>query len=199
MDDWIRKPFEPNDRTQLTLTFDDGYASWHESVAPLLEERGIPAVFFVSSGLVGLRGEAAREFARLKLRRTRELEFIGLSDLKALADHPLFEVGSHTRNHVDLGRISDPRLAREEISGDRARLEDWLATRVRWFAYPFGTPASVSPARSIRRRRARDRGGIHADTRMVGARAGRPALDRQGRRRSGGLFRRLASLAARRL
>ena len=63
MDDWLHEPFEPNDRTQLTLTFDDGYASWHESVAPLLEERGIPAVFFVSSGLVGLRGEA-RESSR---------------------------------------------------------------------------------------------------------------------------------------
>ena len=150
MDTWIREPFDPDHRTQLTLTFDDGYASWHESVAGLLEARGIPAVFFVSSGLVGLRGEAAREFARLRLRRTREFDFIGLSDLKALADHPLFEVGSHTRNHVDLGRISDPRLAREEISGDCARLEDWLATRVRCFAYPFGTPANVSPlARSV--------------------------------------------------
>ena len=150
MDDWLHKSARANDRTQLTLTFDDGYASWHESVAPLLEERGIPAVFFVSSGLVGLRGERAREFARLKLRRTRELEFISLRDLEELAAHRLFEVGGHTRNHVDLGRVADRRIAREEIAGDRVRLEDWLATRVRWFAYPFGTPASVSPlARSV--------------------------------------------------
>ena len=150
MDDWIRKPPEPDERTQLTLTFDDGYASWHQSVAPLLEERKIPAVFFVSSGLVGLNGESARQFARLRLRRTRELDFISLSDLRELADHRLFEVGSHTRNHVDLGLISDRQLAREEIAGDRATLEDWLTTSVRWFAYPFGMPANVSPlARSV--------------------------------------------------
>jgi peptidoglycan/xylan/chitin deacetylase (PgdA/CDA1 family) len=150
MDDWLSQPARATDQTQLTLTLDDGYASWHESVAPLLEERGMPAVFFVSSGLVGLRGERAREFARLKLRRTRELEFISLPDLEQLADHRLFEVGSHTRNHVDFGRVSDRRLAREEIAGDRARLEDWLATEVRFFAYPFGTPASISPlARSV--------------------------------------------------
>ena len=35
LQDWLTAP--PADRTQLTLTFDDGYASWHEFVAPLLE------------------------------------------------------------------------------------------------------------------------------------------------------------------
>ncbi len=194
---WIREPFDPDHRTQLTLTFDDGYASWHESVAALLEERGIPAVFFVSSGLVGLRGEAAREFARLRLRRTRELDFIGLSDLKALADHHLFEVGSHTRNHVDLGRISDPRLAQGgDLRGSR-QIGGLAGDQGEMLRVPVRHARERFPARSIRRRRARDRAGIHADTGMVGAGAGRPALDRQGRRGSGRLFRRLASLAAR--
>jgi peptidoglycan/xylan/chitin deacetylase (PgdA/CDA1 family) len=150
MEDWVLAASEPRGRTQVTFTFDDGYASWHDSVAPLLEEREIPAVFFVSSGLVGLHGEAARDFARRRLRRTRALDFIGLADLRALATHRLFEVGGHTRTHASLGRIPDRQLVTEEISSDRARLEDWLAAQVRWFAYPFGTPADVSPlARSV--------------------------------------------------
>ena len=111
-------PLAPTTATQLTLTFDDGYASWHRVRGPPARGAGIPAVFFVSSGLVGLRGERAREFARLKLRRTRELEFISLRDLEELAAHRLFEVGGHTRNHVDLGRVSD-RQHRE--GGDRRR------------------------------------------------------------------------------
>jgi peptidoglycan/xylan/chitin deacetylase (PgdA/CDA1 family) len=148
LQDWLTAPLAT--RTQLTLTFDDGYASWHDDVAPLLYERGLPAVFFVSSGLVGLRGSAAREFARNRLRRTRELTFIGARELEDLARHPRFEVGGHTVTHADLGRITEPDIVRVEIAGDRARLEDRLGAPVRWFAYPFGTPANVSPtARSI--------------------------------------------------
>lgn len=146
--EWLTAP--PGRRTQLTLTFDDGYASWHASVAPLLEERRLPAVFFVSSGLVGLRGEEAREFGRNRLRRTRDLTFIGVPELEDLAQHALFEVGGHTVTHADLGRVKDPRAARAEVAEDRARLEDWLGAPVRLFAYPFGTPSNVSStARSV--------------------------------------------------
>jgi peptidoglycan/xylan/chitin deacetylase (PgdA/CDA1 family) len=142
LEDWFSAPV--GERTQLTLTFDDGYASWHEVVASLLEERGVPAVFFVSSGLVGLHGEEARAFARGRLRRIQELRFIDRAQLADLAAHPGFEVGAHTRSHADLGQIADPDAMREEVSGDRAMLEDWLGTEVRWFAYPFGTPGNVS-------------------------------------------------------
>jgi peptidoglycan/xylan/chitin deacetylase (PgdA/CDA1 family) len=142
MREWLEAPL--TERTQLTLTFDDGYASWHEAVAPLLAERHVPAVFFVSSGLVGLQGEEAREFARLRLRRTRELAFISLRELEDLARHPLFEIGGHTVSHADLGQVADRGTARAEVADDQARLEDWLGTAVRLFAYPFGAPRNVS-------------------------------------------------------
>lgn len=148
LQDWLTAPH--TSRTQLTLTFDDGYASWHEAVAPLLEGRRLPAVFFVSSGLVGLQGEEARTFARNRLRRTRELSFIGARELEDLARHVLFEVGGHTVTHADLGQLADPDSARLEVVGDRARLEDWVGAPVRWFAYPFGAPGNVSSkARSV--------------------------------------------------
>jgi peptidoglycan/xylan/chitin deacetylase (PgdA/CDA1 family) len=148
LQDWLTAPSA--NRTQLTLTFDDGYASWHEFVAPLLEERGLPAVFFVSSGLVGLRGSEAREFARTRLRRRQELTFISARELEDLARHPRFEIGGHTVTHADLGRITDPHVARGEIAGNQERLEDLVGAPVRWFAYPFGNHANVgSTARSV--------------------------------------------------
>lgn len=148
MESWLTDP--PGERTQLTLTFDDGYASWHEAVAPLLEEKSVPAVFFVSSGLVGLEGEEARDFARNRLRRTQPLTFIDRRELGELSAHDLFEVGAHTATHADLGRMSDRRAVQEEVADDRARLAEWVGAEVRWFAYPFGTPANVSPlARSV--------------------------------------------------
>jgi peptidoglycan/xylan/chitin deacetylase (PgdA/CDA1 family) len=142
LQDWLTAP--PARRIQLTLTFDDGYASWHEAVAPLLEERRLAAVFFVSSGLVGLKGNEARAFVRNRLRRTRELALIGKPELEDLARNALFEIGGHTITHADLGRVTDRDVARAEVAGDRARLEDWLGAPVRWFAYPFGGPANVS-------------------------------------------------------
>jgi peptidoglycan/xylan/chitin deacetylase (PgdA/CDA1 family) len=144
MTEWLDGP--PQDRMELTLTFDDGYASWHESIASLLRERNIPAVFFVTSGLVGLEGRDAETFARQRLRRIRRLRFLTLSQLRDLAAEPQFEIGSHTVHHADLGRIEDRAMLRAEVLDDRVRLEDWTGTPVRWFAYPFGTPGNLSPA-----------------------------------------------------
>ncbi len=39
----------PRDRISFLLTFDDGYANWARLAAPLLEQRRIPAQFFVST------------------------------------------------------------------------------------------------------------------------------------------------------
>jgi peptidoglycan/xylan/chitin deacetylase (PgdA/CDA1 family) len=144
VDAWLNGP--AGDRTQLLLTFDDGYASWHTAVAPLLAERQLPALFFVTSGVVGLGGEEGREFARERLLRTQRLEFINLDQLRDLAAQPAFEIGSHTQTHPDLGRINDRDAIREEVVGGQSRLEDWLGEPVRWFAYPFGTPANISSA-----------------------------------------------------
>jgi peptidoglycan/xylan/chitin deacetylase (PgdA/CDA1 family) len=142
LDDWLRGPV--GERTQLTLTFDDGYASWHEDLASILAERNLPAVFFVNSGLVGLSGERARDFTRDRLRRSQELRFIGRDQLRELAAHPGFEVGAHTATHADLGPMSDRGAVAAEVDEDKATLEDWVQTDVRWFAYPFGMPQNVS-------------------------------------------------------
>ncbi len=148
LEDWLKDPLA--DRTQVTLTFDDGYASWNTAVAPLLAERSVPAAFFVCSGVVGLGGKEARDFARNRMGRSQQLSFISLRALSDLAGHHLFELGGHTLTHADLGQIGDRHTIHEEIAGDRAQLEDWLGTPVRWFSYPFGTPANVSPlARSV--------------------------------------------------
>ncbi|MBM3268863.1 MAG: polysaccharide deacetylase family protein [Candidatus Sericytochromatia bacterium] len=45
-------------RPAVVITFDDGYADNVREALPLLEEFGLPATFFVTSGMVG----AAREF-----------------------------------------------------------------------------------------------------------------------------------------
>jgi peptidoglycan/xylan/chitin deacetylase (PgdA/CDA1 family) len=131
-------------KTQVAITFDDGYACWHELAAPILEGLEIPAVFFVCSGFVGLGDKEAEYFRRQYLRRQQKLSPITRNQLVELANHPLFEIGSHTVHHVDLGQSLDEDTLVAEIHMDRRHLETWTETPIRWFAYPFGEPKNVS-------------------------------------------------------
>jgi len=142
LDELFLSPFGKN--TQVAITFDDGYASWHQSAAPILREFKIPAVFFVCSGFVGLNGEDAVYFRQKCLHRTQELPSLTKSQLLDLARDPLFEIGSHTVHHVDLGRPWEKDTLELEVQGDRQSLEDWTGMEVRWFAYPFGGPSNFS-------------------------------------------------------
>jgi peptidoglycan/xylan/chitin deacetylase (PgdA/CDA1 family) len=48
-----------------------------------------------------------------------------------------FDIGAHTRTHVDLGHAAE-KEARAEILGARRELEAQLGARVESFAYPYG-------------------------------------------------------------
>jgi peptidoglycan/xylan/chitin deacetylase (PgdA/CDA1 family) len=131
-------------RTQVAVTFDDGYACWHDVAGPILEALRIPAVFFVCSGFIGLEGAKAARFCREGLCRTRKLLPMTREQLLDLARHDLFEIGSHTANHVDLGKVRDKRALEVEIGGDRQTLQQWTGREVQWFAYPFGRTINIS-------------------------------------------------------
>ncbi len=132
-------------KTQVAVTFDDGYACWHEVAAPMLEDLNVPVVFFVCSGFVGLRDEKAEYFRHHYFRRQQELSPLTRNQLVDLANHPLFEIGSHTVHHIDLGQSLDEDTLIAEISMDKGQLESWTGKPVRWFAYPFGEPKHLSP------------------------------------------------------
>lgn len=153
---WLRATYEivaltdlfspaVGERTQIALTFDDGYRSWYEHAAPILDAFSVPAVFFVCSGFIGLQGPAASAFCAQRLRRQTPLQPMDVGELRALSAHPRFEIGSHTVSHIDLGAITHRQTLDSEIGADRRRLEDWTGRPVRWFAYPFGQPENTSP------------------------------------------------------
>ncbi|MFJ4974440.1 polysaccharide deacetylase family protein [Streptomyces coeruleorubidus] len=112
------------------LTFDDGFADFHSTVAPLLAARGLPATLYVTTGALGglswppENASLLPPAPMLTWRQVRELDL-------------LVEIGGHTRAHPQLDAL--PRqAAREEIEGCKARLEDTLGHRVDAFAYPHG-------------------------------------------------------------
>ncbi|WP_328477822.1 polysaccharide deacetylase family protein [Actinoplanes sp. NBC_00393] len=103
------------------LSFDDAHLSWRDVAAPVLLEMRVPAMFFLTSGMVGQPGNLTWQDCR---------------DLAAAG----FAFGSHTITHTRLADQDDEAAARELIESKR-EIEDELGAEVRDFAAPYGHPA----------------------------------------------------------
>nr|WP_281386058.1 polysaccharide deacetylase family protein [Nocardioides luti] len=117
----------------VALTFDDGYASVLETAWPLLQERRMPATFYVVSGYLDSgerfpwdRDEAPHDRFRL----------VRADEVVAAADEGL-AIGSHTVSHPWLPRL-DRAEVRRELHDSRVLLEELLARPVTSLAYPTG-------------------------------------------------------------
>lgn len=131
-------------KARIALTFDDGFNSWSDICVPILRMARIPAVFFVNSGLIDLEGVEWEEYKINNLNRQQTLSPIRRKALVEIANDPLFDVGGHTKNHVDLSKISNKALLRKEIFEDKQSLEEICSMDLRWFAYPFGAIQNVT-------------------------------------------------------
>ena len=113
---------------RIILTFDDGYEDNYTTLYPLLAEFGFTAVVFMVTRMASnawdvVQGEPERRL--MTAAQAREMAAGGV------------EFGGHTRTHVNFDLVS-PKVAREEIAGCKADLEDWLGRPAVSFAYPYG-------------------------------------------------------------
>ena len=126
----------------LDVTFDAGNRDNFEIAAPILKRWNLPATFFVTSQFINSRivpewdRDAGLEFPWMTWEEVVSLRQQG------------FEIGAHTKHHVDLGKAQGD-LAREEIHGSRADLEEKLGAAVRLFAYPFGRADQMSETNRV--------------------------------------------------
>jgi peptidoglycan/xylan/chitin deacetylase (PgdA/CDA1 family) len=103
----------------VLITFDDGFADYAEHALPVLEEHGLPATLFVTSGWMGRPGMLSHDAVR---------------DLAG----GVTEIGAHTVSHPHLDLLTDSE-ARSELRISREALEDCIGDWVTSLAYPHGS------------------------------------------------------------
>ncbi|MFM2066588.1 MAG: hypothetical protein RLZZ584_1497 [Pseudomonadota bacterium] len=112
------------------ITFDDGYRNTLHHAVPVLQRHGYTATSYVVSRAIG--GTNAWDDAI----GVPSAPLMDLADLRAWLGAGM-EVGSHTRDHVDLLQ-QDEATARQQIAQSRHDLEQALGVPVRHFCYPYG-------------------------------------------------------------
>ena len=102
----------------IILSFDDGYEDNYRVILPMLEERGMKAVFYVVTNDIGLPGY---------------MTWDNLFDMERRG----MEIGSHTANHIPLTELP-PEKQRDELRLSKLMLE-WKGMKTIYsFSYPNG-------------------------------------------------------------
>ena len=121
---------QPLQERSVVLTFDDGFADFHTTALPILQEHRLRATLYVTTGYVGGTGRWLADCDE------QHRQMIGWSQLREAAAEGV-EIGAHSHTHPQLDRLDATRLA-SEIRRPKDLLEDQLGLTVNSFAYPFG-------------------------------------------------------------
>lgn len=116
---------------KLVITFDDGYLDNYTLARPILERHALPCCFFIATRFID-----SDHVAWWDEERGERSEWMSWEQVSELAEGG-FEIGAHTRHHVDLG-TTPPSEAREEIEGSGRDIQERLGLEADLFSFPYG-------------------------------------------------------------
>lgn len=123
-------------RNVVLVTVDDGFQSLHSIALPILKQHAIPAVAFVTPGLIRDAGVLPGQPG------TQPEPYLDWEEIMVLADNNI-AIGSHSLTHQSLGSLDENEVIEEAVQSRRV-LENRLSRPVHTFAYPFGTKADFN-------------------------------------------------------
>jgi len=118
---------------RIAVTFDDGYQSILRNALPVLQEKGIPSVIFITTKYMGQRPGWIQDPGN----PYREQTLISGEQLQSLRNG-LVKVGSHTHSHAQLGKLDREALC-EELLLSKGALERLLTRDVDLLSLPYGS------------------------------------------------------------
>lgn len=135
------------DGRALAFSFDDGFRDNYELVAPVLDEFGTRACFFVTTNFIGCDDKYRRDFLTRRAFVNEDRYPMTWEMLRHLHAEG-FEIGAHTADHVDLGKCDLPN-ALIQIGESKRAIEKEVGSACEWFAWPYGLqqhfPSSLQP------------------------------------------------------
>lgn len=126
----------------VSLTFDDGYASFYTEALPILKRYGAHATAFVVAGSIGQTEPMTFDKWSLKNRsRTKEESWRAMSwrEVEDCVRTGLVHIGAHGQKHLR-GSLCTSEQMKEEAEESRALLRQRLGdAQARAYAYPYGS------------------------------------------------------------
>lgn len=126
---------EPADEIQVAITFDDGYSSLYNRVAPILSEYKIIPMVYINTEWIS-ENEVNRRQSAAKLGHYPDETFLIWTEVAELHNQG-WEIGSHGANHYDFTRCED-KLLEQELFASKQSIEKRLNTQCLHFSYPWG-------------------------------------------------------------
>lgn len=138
------------DGRRLAFTFDDGLLSSFQATESILNPRGIKAIFFIPTKILGFTSpDEMRDFFRRNVYRRasgqlapHKYETMSIDHLRELHQQG-HTVLPHTHSHVSLLAVKTAEDVDRELRAPKLLLEDLLQSPSDGFAFPFGTDRDV--------------------------------------------------------
>lgn len=127
----------------LALSFDDGLRDNYDTLAPILDEAGARACFFVVTNFIDCDEAYRRQIVSERLRCPIDSLPMSWQMVRELLSAG-FEIGAHTADHFDLSALSAIEAERQVLESKKA-IEAQCSQACRLFAWPYGTLRHFPP------------------------------------------------------
>jgi peptidoglycan/xylan/chitin deacetylase (PgdA/CDA1 family) len=124
---------------QVALTFDDGYQTLYDQVAPILTKKKINGTVYVNTGWIS-EEKNSRKKSVAELGHYPDESFLTWQEVKEL--HAAgWEIGSHGVNHYNFAEMQDL-ILQQELFQSKYDIEQHVKISCLHFSYPWGRYSS---------------------------------------------------------